>query len=164
MDAQQLPVPERRAEDVKRGRGPERPVADRHQPMATFLRASGLRRHEAQLLEVRDIDAAAGTVTVRRGKGGRSRTVTLLDKDAVLGVQLDGKAPTDRVFDQIPKSINVHGYRRQFAQTFFQQLTGAAYGTPGLDQHVVRRALGRASQGLGHGSGRLSLVRCYYMR
>lgn len=164
FDSQQLSIPERKAADVKRGRGPERAVADKYQPMVAFLRASGLRRHEAQLLEARDINVAAGTVTVRRGKGGRSRTVNLLDKNILSKIQLDNKAPTDRVFDLLPKSINVHGYRRQFAQALFQRLAGAAYGNAKLDQNVVRRALAQVSQELGHGSGRLSLVRNYYLK
>ncbi|MBS3898763.1 MAG: hypothetical protein KGZ54_09670, partial [Dethiobacter sp.] len=95
---------------------------------------------------------------------GRSRVVNLLDKNTLSKIQLDTKAPTDRVFDLLPKSINVHGYRRQFAQALFQRLAGAAYGNVGLDKNIVRRALAQVSQELGHGSGRLSLVRNYYLK
>jgi integrase/recombinase XerD len=45
--------------------------------LAEFLRGTGLRLAEFQSLRWRDLDMEIGTVTVRSGKGGRTRTVPM---------------------------------------------------------------------------------------
>ena len=45
-----------------------------------ILRGGGLRREEAVGLELRDLTLATGALKIRRGKGGRDRTVYLPDK------------------------------------------------------------------------------------
>ena len=46
-----------------------------HQTLIVLLYRTGVRISEALALQLHDLDAEAGTVLMRRGKGGRSRTV-----------------------------------------------------------------------------------------
>ena len=52
-------------------------LALRDAALIAILRGAGLRRSEVVKLEVRDFDAAAGSLEVREGKGGKDRTVYL---------------------------------------------------------------------------------------
>lgn len=71
------------------------PLGVRDAAVLALLARCGLRRAEAVALDVDDLDPESGRVTVRRGKGGRSRTVyarngalsALLDWLAVRGPQ-----------------------------------------------------------------------------
>jgi site-specific recombinase XerD len=56
------------------GRGP---CGHRNRAMVVLMWRSGLRIGETLALKPKDIDAADGTVTVLRGKGGRRRTVAV---------------------------------------------------------------------------------------
>ncbi len=51
------------------------PTGRRNRALLALLYRSGLRISEALALKPRDLDAKAGTVRVRRGKGGKARTV-----------------------------------------------------------------------------------------
>jgi len=63
------------------------PTGIRNRALITLLYRGGLRVSEALALEVKDIDDEAGTVRVRRGKGGKAR-VTGLDPGAFATVDL----------------------------------------------------------------------------
>lgn len=63
-----------------------RPVGLRDRAMLELLYATGIRRGELAGLEVADVDGVAGTLRVRRGKGGTSRLVPLTRR-AVAWVQ-----------------------------------------------------------------------------
>ena len=52
------------------------------------LRGGGLRREEAINLELKDFTQSTGAMKVRRGKGGRDRTVYLPDKTLSRKLQL----------------------------------------------------------------------------
>lgn len=54
---------------------PDTPSGRRLKALIALLWRSGLRIHEALLLVESDLDVATGSVTVRRGKGGKRRTV-----------------------------------------------------------------------------------------
>jgi integrase len=53
----------------------DNPAGRRLRALLVVLWRAGLRVHEALLLHVSDLDRDAGTVTVRRGKGGKYRVV-----------------------------------------------------------------------------------------
>jgi site-specific recombinase XerD len=59
------------------GKDPELILRWRDQAALALLVYAGLRIHETCQVQIRDLDLDAGTVTVRRGKGGKARRVPL---------------------------------------------------------------------------------------
>jgi integrase len=114
-------LPRRARARIKRSRGPV--SHDRHfqpanwEPLLKFLCATGLRRNELRLLCVRDIVErdtdpdyfGQTTVKVVNGKGGKSRTVSVLaghEQDVL--VMRTGRAEEEPVFPRIPRHLDVH--------------------------------------------------------
>ncbi len=98
-------------------------VLDRYVDIVTFCCATGLRRRELEALVVGDIgeDAAGGPVVlVRNGKGGKRRVVPVMPgrEGHVAGV-LVGRTPDERIFSRIPIRLDVHSYRRRYAQDLY---------------------------------------------
>jgi integrase len=130
--AQDIAIPRRTRANITRSRGPK--SHDRHfQPenwelLLNFLHATGLRRNELSLLRVRDIIERDSdpdyfgltTVKVINGKGGKSRTVPVLTghEQDVLRMRAD-RAEEEFVFPRIPKHLDVHSYRRAYAQELY---------------------------------------------
>jgi integrase len=117
-------IPRRTRTTITRSRGSA--SHDRHfqpahwQAHIRFAQACVLRRAELRDLQVRDVYTAEdGTlfVHVKNGKGGKAREVPVLpghEEDVLAVVQ--GRAPHEKVFDHIPRHMDVHSYRRDSAQ------------------------------------------------
>jgi integrase len=98
--------------------------------LVSFLKATGLRRDEVKMLRAGDIlererDSTSEyygqtIVQVRNGKGGKSRKVPVLagHEQAAL-VAKEGLAEQEIVFLRIPKHLDVHSYRREYAQALY---------------------------------------------
>jgi integrase len=167
-------IPRRTRTTITRSRGPA--SHDRHfqpahwQTHIRFAQACGLRRAELRDLRVRDVYTGSdGTVFVhvKNGKGGRPREVPVLsghEKDVLAVVQ--GRAPHEKVFDHIPKHMDVHSYRRDSAQQrYLQHAPGQAL--PPVDGRLRRddydpAATQQVSWALGH--NRLDVVLRHYLR
>jgi integrase len=167
-------IPTRTRTTITRSRGPA--GHDRHfqpahwQAHIRFAQACGLRRAELRDLRVRDVYAASdGTlfVHVKNGKGGRPREVPVLaghEEDVLAVVQ--GRASHEKVFDHIPRHMDVHSYRRDSAQQrYLQQAPGQAL--PPVEGRLRRDAYDPAvtqevSRALGH--NRLDVVLRHYLR
>ncbi len=165
--------PRRERTKITRSRGPKQ--HDRHfQPenwptLLHFLSATGLRRQEVHDLHVRDILERDGRVLVHvaNGKGGRWRDVPVLPgrEEDVLAVR--GERDLDEVvFARIPKHLDVHSYRREFAQALY------LFHAPGRDLPPAtgrlkpadydRAAAQRVTEALGH--NRIDVVLRHYIR
>lgn len=178
---QEVQLPRRTRETITRSRGPKAHDQD-FNPMnwptlITFLQATGLRRDELKMLRARDIvDQETDPVSplygqtvvhVWNGKGGKARTVPVLAgyEHAVLQMK-EGLVDEDLVFPRIPRHLDVHAYRRDFAQALYlSQAPGrelpSATGrlTPGsYDVAAVKYV----SNALGH--SRLDVVLRHYLR
>ena len=174
----EIKLPRRAQANITRSR---MPVAhDRHiqlthwQPLIRFLEATGLRRNEARLLLVGDIidcDTDPNytgqiTVKVRNGKGGRARTVPVLaghEHDVLC--QKEGRQDDERAFESIPRHLDVHSYRRGYAQSLYLSLApGRSLPPSGRlkpgDYDV--EAVQYVSKALGH--NRVSIVLQHYLR
>jgi integrase len=161
---------------ITRSRGSKK--HDRHfqpanwQPLINFLKATGLRRDELKMLRVGDIidhDLVIGgpAVFVANGKGGKSRMVPALpgQEQDVLSVKV-GRAADDLVFPHIPKHLDVHSYRREYAQALY------LYHAPGRSlpsptgrlraSDYDRDAAQRVTEALGH--NRVDVVLRHYIR
>jgi integrase len=168
-----VPIPRRARENITRSRGEK--AHDRHfQPanwpeLVKFLEATGLRRQELRDLHVRDIWDQGSQVVVHvvSGKGGRWRDVPVLPRREgdVLAVK-EGRDPGELAFARIPKHLDVHSYRRAYAQALY------LYHAPGwclppatgrLKPRDYDRAAAKCvTEALGH--NRIDVVLRHYVR
>lgn len=176
--AQAIALPKRQRKQISRSRGPK--AHDRHfQPthwpvLLAFLDATGLRRDEVSMLTVGDIrehDPAYGgqtTVHVRSGKGGKSRTILIEPEQvaAVLRVKA-GRSDEERVFARIPRHLDVHAHRRDFAQERYLR-HASGHDLPPVEKDRLspnaydRDAIMAVTTALGH--HRRSIVLSHYLR
>jgi len=175
--AQDVAIPRRTREHITRSRGPA--AHDRHiqlanwQPLIRFLQATGLRRNELRALRDQDIirddleylDEIV--VKVRNGKGGKARTVPVLPgREADVRAVLSGSDPEALVFSRIPKHLDVHNYRREYAQALYQHYAPGR-GLPPAQGRLKPRdydrdTAQRVSWALGH--NRIDVVIRHYLR
>jgi integrase len=167
-------IPRRARSSIMRSRGEK--AHDRHfqpanwQPLLKFLEATGLRRQEVRDLrcgEVSQDDHGQVYVYVRSGKGGRERRVGVLPgrETDVLSI-VAGRDPKESVFGRIPKHLDVHSYRRLFAQALYlhhepgRNLPPAAGRLKPGDYDRV--AAMHVTEALGH--NRIDVVLRHYLR
>jgi len=172
--ARDVKLPVRSREKITRSRGPV--AHDKHfqpanwQPLMNFLRATGLRRQELRDLRVRDIyrghDGYA-YVHVESGKGGRQREVQALpghDQDVFAVVE--GRDPDEKVFGRIPRHLDVHSLRREFAQALYLHYAPGRQLPPATGRlkrtDYDRAAAERVTWALGH--NRVDVVLRHYIR
>ena len=144
IDDFDVDLPQRHRADVKRSRGE---VSDfdenKHHDTVEFCRATGLRRHELAALKKADISADGRTVFVRRGKGGKSRTVPVLaghGKD-VIKVAEHCQSDEDKVFSKsdLPVRMPIHKYRANYVKEQYQRLARPISDIPKKERYICRR-------------------------
>jgi integrase len=131
--AQSVAFPKRKRENIKRSRRPVKRDGhinlDNWQHVIKFCLTCGLRREELRDLRVRDAYVRPGdqrlVVRVVKGKGGKWREVPVFPgrEQAVLDA-VKGKAPDAHVFERISSLLDIHSYRRQFAQDLYEHISG----------------------------------------
>ncbi len=172
--ASDVAIPRRARASITRSRGVK--SHDRHfQPanwpeLVKFLQATGIRRQELRDLKCRDIhqdQAGQLLVHVVNGKGGLERNVPVLPgHEADVLATVAGRDPESPVFARIPKHIDIHSYRRSFAQALYlyhapgRSLPSASGRLKPLDYD--RQAAQRVSWALGH--QRIDVVLRHYLR
>lgn len=174
--ASTIQIPRRARAMIIRSRGEKE--HDRHfqpanwQPLINFLRATGLRRDELKMLKVghiidHDLVTGSPAVHVESGKGGKSRIVPVLlgREQDVLRVKVD-RAPDDVVFPRIPKHLDVHSYRREYAQALYlSHAPGRSLPSPTgrlRASDYDRDAVQKVTEALGH--NRVDVVLRHYIR
>ncbi len=172
--ASNVAIPRRARSNITRSRGPA--GHDRHiqlanwQPLTNFLKATGLRRQELHDLKCRDIYQGHDRqvyVHVKSGKGGLSREVPALPgREGDVLTMKEGAGLDAPVFERIPKHLDVHSYRREYAQSLY------LYHAPGRTlppatgrlkpSDYDRSAAQQVSWALGH--QRIDVVLRHYLR
>jgi integrase len=172
--AASVTIPRRARASITRSRGAKK--HDRHfQPenwpeLVNFVRATGLRRHEVRNLQCGDIyqdQDGRLLVHVKNGKGGLERHVpVLVGREVDVLTVIAGRDPEVPVFERIPKHMDVHSYRREYAQALY------LYHAPGRTlpsatgrlkrSDYDRDAAQRVSWALGH--QRIDVVLRHYIR
>ncbi len=107
------------------------------------------------------------TMRVRNGKGGKARIVPVLaghEQEVVCLAQ--GRQADEHVFATIPKHLDVHSYRRAYAQSLYLALAPGR-SLPAATDHPKRgdydvEAVLKVSQALGH--RRREVVLHHYLR
>lgn len=138
--------------------------------LLAFLTATGIRREEVMALfgyEICiDTDIGDLVIYVRNGKGGKSRVVHILPGHEHAVLQMKEQRPEiAHVFEHVPKDLDVHSYRRVYAQMFYKHLSGRELPPQKgrLKPHDYdRQAALYVSQQLGH--ERVSVVMTNYIR
>ncbi len=132
--AKDLELPARRRENIKRSRRPAK--RDRQinlanwQHVIQFCLATGMRREELRDLYVREVEddperPGRLIVRVRRGKGGKQRAIHVFPgREQAVRSQIEGRDPNAHVFERISGLLDIHSYRRQFAQDLYERLAG----------------------------------------
>jgi integrase len=178
---QEVELPKRARSQITRSRGKK--AHDKHfnpdnwPTLIRFIQATGLRRDELKLLRAKDIVEhdldpyslyyGQMVVQVWNGKGGKERTVPVLfgcEQDVLRAKE--GLASGDVVFSRIPKHLDVHSYRREYAQALY------LYHTPGRSlpsaegrlkrKDYDRDAAYQVTLALGH--NRIDVVLRHYIR
>jgi len=166
-------LPRRRRVDITRSRGAvamDREIAlGRYRRIVDFCEATGVRRRELEALVVGDVreDAVGGPVIlVRNGKGGKRRVVPVVPghEDCVASVVV-GRAPDERLFPHVPARIDVHSYRRRYAQDLYRE--GDRRALPAPDGQLRPGSVDReqalyVGRALGH--ERVDVVVRHYLR
>lgn len=164
---------------ITKNRSPIESVKDfseaRHADLLAFGKACGLRRHELLNLRFRDIAPDGSAVTVLTGKGGKRRTVPVLEQDRAVILQKLAAAPDPdaHVFQKkdIPSRMPEHRCRREYAQKLYKAYARDPAYLPPADRYICRKdkrgvtydrkAMLIASQALGH--GRLDVIANNYL-
>jgi integrase len=172
--AASVAIPRRARTSITRSRGAKK--HDRHfQPenwpaLVKFMQATGLRRQELRDLRCKDIlqeHDGRLLVHVANGKGGLERYVLVLPghEADVLAVSI-GRDPEAHVFERIPKHLDVHSYRRGFAQALYLHFVPGRSLPPAQGRlkrsDYDRDAAERVSHALGH--RRIDVVLRHYLR
>ncbi|HEY3992523.1 MAG TPA: integrase [Ktedonobacteraceae bacterium] len=171
--ARDVTLPRRVRTTIKRSRGPV--AHDRHfqpanwQPLIKFEQACGLCRSELVRLMVADVYYnALGQLVIHvlNGKGDKEREVPALPghEQDLLALTAERKLE-ESIFDHIPKHMDVHAYRREYAQALYLSLTDRQL--PPADGRLRHSdydlaAVQRVSWALGH--NRLDVVLRHYLR
>ena len=129
-----------------------------------FCKSTGLRRHELKALRTSDLIYEDGVyyVHVRRGKGGKARYTKVIG-DIQNVIDCFKKSENDkygRVFPKIPNAMDVHGYRRIYADTYYRMVTRDIRVVPREEKYICRKdkkgiiydkkAMLEVSRNLGH--------------
>lgn len=128
----EVPLPVRHNTDVKRSR--QETANDKHisrtgkyRDVFTVATATGCRRCDMKSLTVNSLVERDGKyyVDIRQSKGGRNRLSPVLP-DKVQEVKAIFERVRENgqrhVFDHIPKEIDIHGLRREYAQALYHTL------------------------------------------
>jgi integrase len=126
-------LPSRNRENITRSR--KERLHDKHFSekkninLVNFCKGTGLRRKEITALRAKDIyknENGRVCVHVERGKGGRTREVPVVEKyvkhvwncrQAALSRGYEAK-----VFEHIPNRADIHGYRREYASSRYNEV------------------------------------------
>ena len=170
-----LILPQRKRKNIKRSRYPAKRDKQINlanwQHVIQFCLACGTRREELRDLYVREIqpdpdDPQRLVVWVRRGKGGKRRPIHVFPgREQAVRSQMEGRSPDEHVFTRISGLIDIHSYRRTFAQDWYELLAGKPL--PPLEGRLRsadldREAALKVARELGH--NRIDIIFGHYLR
>lgn len=166
------PLPIRKRQNIKKNRGSIKDFNEKkHADLMRFGKSTGARREEVSDLRYQDIDAIAGTVLIKQGKGGKRRIIHALDKEILKELVAGDHKPDDKVFNNIPCRYPEHKYRRFYAQTLYDFLARPINQVPKRERYYCRgdykgtvydkKAMMLVSIELGH--ARTSVIASHYL-
>ena len=109
--------------------------------LVNFCRCTGLRRSELSLLKGRDLVLEDGQyyVHVNKGKGGKSRNAIVIGNDQVVIKRMLSTDPDEKVWGNVSKAANIHGYRAEYACKLYRSLARNESMIPVRDRYICRK-------------------------
>lgn len=144
------------------------PHGVRDRALLALIWRTGLRIHEALLLELEDLDERAGTVTVRRGKGGKYRVVGMdpwgfeqlvpwltlrprypgrLVFPIVEGPTRGGRIGQPYVRTKLRRLADEAGVHKRVTPHQWRHALAVSLAREGVQMHLVQRQLGHSNLG-----------------
>jgi len=159
----EVQLPKRRKCDIVRSRidavRDKNFSESRNKDLITFAKATGLRRRGLSEIRARDIFEREERFFVAvREKGGRYREAPVLQKYTETIKEIVNKKDSveDKIFEKVHSCIDIHSYRREYAQELYKELTGKDYS-----EYKDKEAVMRVSEALGH--SRIEVVTRHYL-
>jgi len=161
--AKDVELPKRELDSITRSR--EDVAMDKEinlsnwESIVTFCRATGLRRHEVETVRVGQVDLDRGKVVDIKGKGGRIRDVHIR-KNMMQDIQdiVKDKNSLELIFERVPVRLDIHSYRREYAQARYEEEAGREFVPGDYDKDAVMCV----SRDMGH--GRINVILNHYLR
>ena len=165
-------LPKRKRQDITKNRTEIKDFSEtKHNVLVRFGKSCGVRREELLDLKYINIDVENGTVLIEQGKGGKMRTINVLDRSILEEITRGDHDPWDSVFDRVPVRYPEHRYRRYYAQTLYKQLARPIEEIPRHERYYCRGdykgviydkiAMMEVSKQLGH--ARTSVIASHYL-
>lgn len=172
-------TPSRNRSAIKRSRFVTRSDAhfseERNSKYMTWGRCTGLRRREMSMIRGSALFFRNGEPFLRvtdGTKGGRPREAPIVGRpeEVELVIELCRAAGSGKVFDHIPKGMDEHANRKQYANAVYQKHKRPLFTLEHRQKYFCRgdmhgfvydrRAMLRASEALGH--GRINIIASNY--
>lgn len=158
---------------ITRSRGPisKHFSEERNKALVEFCKSTGLRRHELQMLEGKDLvmKGKNAYIHVRKGKGGKERWVPVLDNNTIVIAKM--QASEGLVWGTVHSHAPIHKYRRDYANARYRQLARDIKTLDRSDLYYARKdmagsvydkkAMLQVSRELGH--NRLDVIANNYL-
>lgn len=171
-----IATPARKRSEIKRSRGEA--VRDKHfsennnRDLVTFCRNTGLRRKELTRVCGTALLYRRGQyyIKVLNGKGGKVREAPIIGEVETI-IKMMRAAGSERVFESIPGAADIHGYRRKYALTYYEQIARPLDTLTKKQKYYCRGdkrgniydrdAMLEVSDALGH--NRLNVIAAHYL-
>ncbi len=133
-------LPHRERQDIERSRKEAARdygfSKENNADILAFARATGLRRHELAAIKPEQIrQNTDGSVTICqiKGKGGKVRDIDVLPGKEEAVLKFAGNPAGRPVFSSVPSHMDVHGCRREYANTMYHRYQEKLRKTEGRD-------------------------------
>lgn len=140
----QVRTPPRARRDIERSRG----EADRdrsfseagNRDLVAFARGTGLRRHELAAVRGSQIDPRDDGLYIVgvKGKGGKVRELRVRPEAEAIVERMMRAAGDGRVFGRLPSCMDVHSYRRDYVQGWYEELARDVLELPRGEVYACR--------------------------
>lgn len=146
---------------------------EKNKDLVDFCRATGLRRSELARVSADNLVYINDKPCLKiKGKGGRYRISPIIGTNKEKVVKMLERAVNKPVFEHIPKNMDVHSYRSDYATAIYKAFSLDLDDLPKNRQYICRKdrkgeildkkAMEIASEALGH--SRISVVADHYIR
>lgn len=172
-----IATPPRYRKDITRSRGVKIRDAHfsetNHAAIVALCRSCGVRRRELCKLRGEDLVFENGEyfVNIKFGKGGKHRLSKVIGDVENVKAIFDAVDPKEKIFKKVPNGMDVHGYRREYTQAYYDLIARPVDEIPKNEKYICRKdkkgtvydkkAMLEVSRMLGH--NRIDVIAGHYL-